>query len=1018
MGVDTTGRAGHSAGIGNHRSGLILTTLGGASLAVQGRSGNKSARRGSTLFGPGKPVALLAYLASAPERRAPRERITDLLWSDRPSDIAQHDLRQTLWHIRHRLGSDIIASRSGDLVLNRVVRCDRDAFLAALEGGHVERAIRLYQGNFLSGLGSSGSTGFDEWANLERYRLSRTFCNSAREMVRRAVRAGDFARAVALAKRVRDAHQADESCWRLYIETLLAGGERIRAATEADLLEWQLAMAGREPEPPTRELLRRARRRATPQEGPAVGPVASRFVGREQEMAVLLRAWEAAKRRHGSQLAIVAPTGFGKTSFLKEAKRRLQALGARVVYLVSNWTTRDVPYVLASDVATALAEQPGAAAVSAGTAATLVALNPTLSRRFPVAPDPAIGEEAVRNRLFALLELLQSVAEEHPLVLLLDDVHWADSRSREVLEAVWGRADRFRTIIVTASRTVFTHGESGQATTLRLGGLRADDLRLLLQGMGALPDAPWARELPERLQAVAGGSPLATLDLLERAADTGVLAVENDTWSCTEPAALSTRLEGLSGTRIQPIEPHQRSILVIPFAADDVLVNAFTEGLSEEVIAALTGIDSLRVISWASAKKFKGNAREIAALASEINARYVLQGRLGGSLETVRVTLDLVHIASSTIVWSAQRTLSVAALSELAQQSARDIAAALDVTLTPTEDRRLRRRAIPDGRAYECYLRAREAAGHDTIEGFRRAVSLLRAGLKSGGDDPLLYALLGTVYAKQSMQMLATDGTIRRVEACARKAMELDPESADAHFLQGLASCHRGQVKSGLRALLRALAINPTHTEALYWATGWLGSVGRIETARPLVQRLLETDPLTSTHVAMPGWIEYMGGRFAAAIPWYHRWSASEPRNPVALHLTGAVLMWAGRFAEARSVLESLASVEPPSPLAAFNPFIFAVMAGDRPKALAAVGPELAAAAASLGITCWNMAAWYAMVDAPDEAMEWLERAVSRGFLNYPMLAEYDPFLKRLRGDARYETLLERVKREWESVEL
>jgi len=64
------------------------------------------------------------------------------------------------------------------------------------------------------------------------------------------------------------------------------------------------------------------------------------------------------------------------------------------------------------------------------------------------------------------------------------------------------------------------------------------------------------------------------------------------------------------------------------------------------------------------------------------------------------------------------------------------------------------------------------------------------------------------------------------------------------------------------------------------------------------------------------------------------------------------------------------------------------------------------------------MAAYHAMIDARDEALEWLRRAIRRGFINYPMLAEHDPFLRRLRGELRFARLLDDVKRQWESLEL
>jgi hypothetical protein len=92
---------------------------------------------------------------------------------------------------------------------------------------------------------------------------------------------------------------------------------------------------------------------------------------------------------------------------------------------------------------------------------------------------------------------------------------------------------------------------------------------------------------------------------------------------------------------------------------------------------------------------------------------------------------------------------------------------------------------------------------------------------------------------------------------------------------------------------------------------------------------------------------------------------------------------------------------------------------GDREGALNAITPAFRQTVIRDGGWAWLTAAPLAFVGAVDEAFEWLEYAVSRGgFINYPMLAEHDPFLTKLRGRPEYETLLERVKKEWEKFEV
>jgi non-specific serine/threonine protein kinase len=160
-----------------------------------------------------------------------------------------------------------------------------------------------------------------------------------------------------------------------------------------------------------------------------------------------------------------------------------------------------------------------------------------------------------------------------------------------------------------------------------------------------------------------------------------------------------------------------------------------------------------------------------------------------------------------------------------------------------------------------------------------------------------------------------------------------------------------------------------------------------------------------------------MGGQFEGALKWYRRWLQIEPKNPAAMHATAGALTWNQRFDEAAALFEEVATVAPGSPLSWYRGFVLPVLRGDRAGALAGVKPELAAAASSFEVSCWSMAAFHAIIDARDEALEWLERAVRRGFINYPLLAEYDPFLKRLRGEQRFTRLLEEVKRKWESLQ-
>jgi len=189
---------------------LELHTLSGARLTTDS---------GTELLGPGKPLAFLIYLACSPRQTASREHLIDLLWSDLPAEKARHALRQTLWYLRQLLPEGLRVSGS-DVLLVTPLRLDRDEFLREAAADHLERAVTIYQHEFLNAFAVPGGLEFEHWAEIERQQLSAVFLRVVEQLCRRYLDAGRFAEAIALARRARDAAPASERTWRLLLEAL------------------------------------------------------------------------------------------------------------------------------------------------------------------------------------------------------------------------------------------------------------------------------------------------------------------------------------------------------------------------------------------------------------------------------------------------------------------------------------------------------------------------------------------------------------------------------------------------------------------------------------------------------------------------------------------------------------------------------------------------------------------------------------------------------------------------------
>lgn len=540
---------------------LTLTTLGGWSLAYA-----PPGQPPAPALGPGKPLALIVYLALAPGRAARREHLLDLLWADVDPDAAAHAMRQTIWLIRRRLGRETLRVAGDSVQLAGAVETDRDAFLAALQAQDFAAAVAMYHGEFLPSFAAPGGAEFEKWADLERGRLRAQFVHACQALARCRLEAGHPRDALAHARRARDADRSVEASWRLVLEACISANDPIAAALEADELERSLAAASREPEPATRWLLRAVRHAPPPSAGEArARTLVAELVGREREFAAILAAWASARRSPGRQLHVSAGPGLGKTRLLRDVLARLRATGARALYARANPGARNVAYAFASDLAAQLAAFPGATGISPGCAATLVALNPVIASRFAVAPERSDGDEALRHRGSAMAELLAAAAGEDPVALLLDDVHWADAMSRQVLRAMLARLEDLPALVVTTARPGTADDLAAPDATLTLAPLTGSETVALLASLASIPAESWWAEFCTALHASCRGVPLLILEMLQLAIERGDLARDESGWSTRDGRGL-LELVGQGGPvrhRIEQLSREHRWLLLV-----------------------------------------------------------------------------------------------------------------------------------------------------------------------------------------------------------------------------------------------------------------------------------------------------------------------------------------------------------------------------------------------------------------------------------------------------------------------
>ncbi len=521
---------------------------------------------GTTVLGPSKPLALLSYLQCAPGRTSTRDHLASLLWGDSSPEKGAGALRSTLHRLRGALNDPAPDSFGSEIALTIPLSCDRDCFLEAIRSGNLVDAVELYLGPFLPDYGASGTAEFEHWADIERARLESLFLQAALTLGGIALDQGTPKESARLARLMRARAPSSSLGWTLLLRALIAAGDDLAARAEVEALGAWLEESGRAPDPATQSLIQAIRSgAASPPDPSADQALIPELVGREREFITILGAWDAVRRGAARHIHVVAPSGLGKTRLLRDVMARLKADGASLLNLRALPGERAVPYAFAGELAKSLGSLPGALAVSPAAAAVLVDLQPALSSTFPGAHASVPEWDLLRKRSQALEELVTTVAEEHPLALIIDDLHWLDEPSASILESIAGRLGRAPLLLLTASRPRAAGASVWpEATRLALHPLTPEQIETLLASLGMFPTPDWGTRIAPAIYRSTDGVPLLVIETLQLAREAELLSLDQRVWSCRDSRALVRALgeQGSVDARLRTLEASERRLLL------------------------------------------------------------------------------------------------------------------------------------------------------------------------------------------------------------------------------------------------------------------------------------------------------------------------------------------------------------------------------------------------------------------------------------------------------------------------
>jgi Flp pilus assembly protein TadD len=289
------------------------------------------------------------------------------------------------------------------------------------------------------------------------------------------------------------------------------------------------------------------------------------------------------------------------------------------------------------------------------------------------------------------------------------------------------------------------------------------------------------------------------------------------------------------------------------------------------------------------------------------------------------------------------------------------------------------------------------------------ARALAEHGLSVVGPNEALYGMLGTVYAWSPVVLLGGDEetTLREAEGCARRAFELNPNSAQGLSIMGQVAYRRGNAGEAVRLLTAACAADPNNPDAMHQLGGAYLLGGRTGPMRQVLTRLTELDPLTASNHCLLGLSYLLGGDAAGALPSHRRAVDLDPRSTICRVCDAVALVVAGRDADATQQFEWLERQPSDDRLAAVALRFRRGLIGDREGVLSAPSAAERAMAESDEYWSYLMAAAYALGGDSEQALTWLEHAVNvRGWVDYIYFTRHDRFLQSLRPTRRFQELM------------
>ncbi len=459
-----------------------------------------------------------------------------------------------------------------------------------------------------------------------------------------------------------------------------------------------------------------------------------------------------------------------------------------------------------------------------------------------------------------------------------------------------------------------------------------------------------------------------------------------------------------------PSELPAKSIAVLPFVnmSADKGDEYLSDGVSEELITALSKITGLQVKARTSSFAFKGKNEDIQKIGELLHVSHLLEGSVAKAGNKLRITAQLIQASDGNHEWSDTYDREMQDIFAVRSEVAQQVAATLKVRLLGEEKRKIDKKPTENLEAYNLYRQGRFYSDKLSEGDLKKAIPFFQQAIEKDPRFALAYAGIAENYVLAADTYVAPREAFSKAKEAALKAIELDDSLAEAHASLGFVHFHYDwDWAAADKECRRAIELNPQSAQSYMIYTHYLAGIGRFDEASTFGARGLELDPLSvSTHFFL-GWSSLFAGRNDEAIAKLSKAVELDPSNGWVRMFLGRAYLFKGMAQRAIEEMETAERLNPDDSYAlGYLGYGYAVT-GRRADALKIL-QRLDEMEKHRYVSRFAHVYIYIGLGDKDKAFEWLEKAYQERSDSLAWF-RFDPESKTLQSDPRFAALMRKI---------